>query len=49
MMSDFIRFYPAYTVNRVLKELTREQFNALLEAGYKRPWGYSVMVEPKGN
>jgi hypothetical protein len=47
MLSDFCRFYPAYTVEKVKRELTREQFNALLEAAYKRPWGYSVMVEPK--
>jgi hypothetical protein len=47
MMSDFCRFYPGYTVEKIMRELTREQFNALLEAAYKRPWGYSVMVEPK--
>lgn len=49
MISDFIRFYPSYTVERAKRELTRKQFNALLEEAYKRPWGYSVMVEPKGN
>lgn len=48
MLSDFCRFYPAYTVDRVKKELTREQFNALLDAAYKRPWTYTTMVEPKG-
>jgi hypothetical protein len=47
MVSDFCRFYPAYTIDRVKKELTRQQFNAMLEVAYNRPYSYSVMVEPK--
>ena len=49
MLSDFCRFYPAYTVEKVKKELTREQFNSLLDAAYKRPWTLSALCEPKGN
>lgn len=47
MMSDFCRLYPAYTIERAKRELTREQFNAMLDKAYKRPWGYTMMVEPK--
>lgn len=49
MVSDFCRFYPAFTPKRIMQELTRTQFNAMLEQAYKRPWIYACMVEPKGN
>lgn len=47
MMSDFCRFYPAYTVERIKRELSKVQFRTLLEKAYKRPYNYSVWVEPK--
>lgn len=47
MLSDLIRYYPGYTLDTAADELTSEQLQILLERAYKRPWGYSVMVEPK--
>ena len=49
MLADFLRFYPAYDHQKVAKTLSRRQFNRLLAQAYKRPWGWTVMVEPKGN
>ncbi len=46
MLSDFLRFYPSYKAADVGR-LSRRQFNALIRAAYKRPWSWSVMVEPK--
>lgn len=47
MMSDFLRAYPGYDVDKVKKTLTRQQFTALLEVYYNRPYDYACMVEPK--
>lgn len=45
--SDFLRFYPGYTIERVKRELTRKQFDALMHQAQNRPYSYVVWVDPK--
>lgn len=46
-MSEFLRYYPGYTMDSALDELSLARINMFVEEASKRPYEYVVMIDPK--